>query len=95
MFSVGWPVLEVGDELGDELEVVSVGSANATAGVFVRAAPKPSATANAPAGQWIAPHRPSTWGTTGVGTGGASTGAALIGAVGFCPCEGDLGDFFG
>ena len=54
MFSVGWPLLEVDDELGDELgdeleEPVSVGLANATAGVFVTAAPKPSATANAPA----------------------------------------------
>ena len=38
------------DESDDELEeLVSVGSANATAGVFVTAAPKPSATANAPA----------------------------------------------
>jgi len=36
------------DEPDDELEeLVSVGSANATAGVFVTAAPKPSATANA------------------------------------------------
>ena len=38
------------DEPDDELEeLVSVGSANATAGVFVTAAPKPSVTANAPA----------------------------------------------
>ena len=41
---------DVDDEPDDELEeLVSVGSANATAGVFVTAAPKPSATANAPA----------------------------------------------
>jgi hypothetical protein len=38
------------DEPDDELEeLVSVGSANATAGVFVTTASKPSATANAPA----------------------------------------------
>jgi hypothetical protein len=42
--------LDVDDEPSDELEeLVSVGSANATAGVFATAAPTPSANARTPA----------------------------------------------
>ena len=40
-------------------------------------------------------HRHSAEGIAGAGTSAASTGACMIGALGSCSCDGDLGDFFG